>query len=118
MTTNLHAHVSTAASDCDGPMYDTYVTTLNDDERAEHEAAEARGYNDFHEYTFKGRVIASHTSYHPLDCVTLTITPEGFRMQEVTDEGYRSADVRWCEDESCDPNARSHRDVFAEAAGY
>lgn len=117
MTTTLHAHVSTASSDCDGPMYRDYVTELNSDEIASHEAAEARGYNDFHDLEFKARVLANAVSFHA-DDAEIHVFPEGFRYSEPTDEGYRSQEVRWCEDESCDPNSYSQRDVYAEMMGY
>lgn len=116
MTSHLHAHVSTASADCDGPMYRDYVTELNDDEIAEHE--KAQGVNDFHDLHFKERVMGNHVSFHSEFGVTVKVDAEGFTMHEQTDEGYRSAEVRWCEDESCDPRAYSQRDVFAEMMGY
>lgn len=123
--TNLHAHVSTASRDCDGPMYRDYVTEMNSDEiamqvRAYFEGV-VRGYdspvNDFSEYAFKERVLGNHVSFSPLVKVEVTVREEGFHMSEETDEGYRSADVRWCEDD-CDSDAYSQRDVFAEMMGY
>jgi hypothetical protein len=116
MTTTLHAHVSTAAADCDGPMYRTYVESLNDSERAMHDAA--NGVNDFHDIVFKERVLGNHVSFCPDGSVRVNVRKEGFNMSEATEEGYRSADVRWCEDADCDPNAASQRDVFAEQMGY
>lgn len=116
MTTNLHAHVSTASADCDGPLYRDYVTALNNDERKMHE--DANGVNDFHDFAFKERVLGNHVSFSPLVKVEVEVTENGFTMHEVTEEGYRSAEVTWCEDEDCDPHAASQRDVFAEAAGY
>lgn len=114
MTTTLHAHVSTAHADCDGPFYRDYVTALNDDERAEHERQ--NGVNDFHDLHFKERVMGNHVSFH--GHVKVSVTPEGFTMYEQTDEGYRSAEVYWCEDADCDPHAASQRDVYAEMMGY
>lgn len=116
MTISLHAHVSTASSDCDGPFYRDYVTTLNADEIAEHERAQ--GINDFHDLHFKERVLGNHVSFHPFFNVKVEVDVHGFVMHEQTDEGYRSAEVRWCEDEDCDPNASSQRDVYAEMMGY
>lgn len=119
MTTNLHAHIDTASSDCDGPMYREYVVSLNDDEVAMHDAAEANGgVNDFHDYEFKARVLSSQVSWHPLEESTVTLTQDGFTVHEPTDEGYRSSHVRWCEEDSCDPEAYSQRDVYAEMMGY
>ena len=116
MTTTLHAHVSTASSDCDGPMYRDYVSALNDDERAMHE--KANGVNDFHELEFKARILSNHVSFHSEAGVQARIFDGGFETTEQTDEGYRSSEVRWCEDADCDPNAASQRDVFAEMMGY
>jgi hypothetical protein len=116
MTTTLHAHVATASADCDGPLYRDYVTSLNDSERAMHEAAQ--GVNDFHDLEFKSRVLSNHVSFHSEGGVSVNVSEHGFTMSESTDEGYRSAEVRWCEDEDCDPHAASQRDVFAEQMGY
>lgn len=107
MTNNLHAHVSTAARDCDGPLYRDYVTAAREDER-----------DDDFGFAFKERVMGNHVSFHPLVKVEVEVTPEGFTTHEVTDEGYRSSEIRWCEDEDCDPNAASQRDVYAEMMGY
>lgn len=116
MTTNLHAHVSTASADCDGPMYRDFVSALNDDERKMHD--DANGVRDFHDLAFKSRVLAAHVSFHSEVGVEVRMTLDGFSMVEQTDEGYRSAEVRWCEDEDCDPHAESQRDVYAEMMGY
>lgn len=116
MTTSLHAHMSTASRDCDGPMYRDYVEALNDDERAEHERA--NGVNDFHDLNFKARILAGAVFFSAEFGATVNITPEGFTYNEPTDEGHRSVEVRWCEDESCDPNAYTQRDVYAEMMGY
>ena len=116
MTTTLHAHVSTASSDCDGPQYNEWVESLNVTELAQHVAA--NGVNDFHDLNFKERVLGNHVSFHSEFGVTVAVLDWGFTMHEQTDEGYRQAEVRWCEDEDCDPNAKSHRDVFAEQMGY
>lgn len=119
MTNTLHAHVSTASSDCDGPMYDEYVIGLNAEEIAETEKA----YNDFHDITFRERVIC-HAVNVTGGTGTLTVEsePGGWASRvewhQQTEEGYRSVEAVFCEDESCDPNATSHRDVFAEMMGY
>jgi len=114
MTKNLHAHVSTSSSDCDGPMYREYVSGLNDAELTEH--YRANGVNDFHDLNFKARILENHVSFNGF--VTVNMTAEGFNTHEPTEEGYRAAEVRWCEDETCDPNAYSQRDVYAEQMNY
>lgn len=116
MTSNLHAHVSTASSDCDGPFYRDYVTALNDVEVKMHE--DANGVNDFHALAFKERVLGGHVSFHSEYGVSVKVHERGFNVHEVTDEGYRAVDVDWCEDEDCDPNTASQRDVYAEMMGY
>lgn len=115
MTTNLHAHVDTYAVDCDGPLYRSWVEKLNDEEIAEHVAAQ--GVNDFHDLHFKARVLSNHVSFHSEGWVTVKVTAQGFTMEEPTDEGCRAAEARWCEDE-CELDERSQRDVYAEMMGY
>lgn len=120
MTTSfsLHAHVATASSDCDGPMYRDFIEQPNDLEIAEHNEGEARGYNNFADLHFKERVLGNHVSMHSEYGVEVKVTRDGFRSHEVTDEGYRQAEVRWCEDPGCDPEERGQRDVFAEMMNY
>lgn len=109
MTNNLHAHVATASSDCDGPMYRDFVQEMNDEERTNDQ------YGDL---AFKERILGNHVSFHSEFGVEVKVSAHGFVTSEQTDEGYRSADVTWCEDEECDPNAASQRDIFAEQMGY
>jgi hypothetical protein len=108
MTTNLHAHTSTYSVDCDGPFYRDYVESMREDERED----------QFADLVFKERVLGNHVSFHSEGGVKVEVDRHGFFMREATDEGHRSAEVRWCEDESCDPNAAWQRDVFAEQMGY
>lgn len=110
---NLHAHISTATSDCDGPMYRDYVVFLNDDEKAEHERQD--GVNDFHDLHFKSRILGDMVSFH--STCNVVIQETGFTVGEQTEEGYRNAQAVWCEDEECTP-AYSQRDIYAEMMGY
>ena len=114
-TNTLHAHVSTSGSDCDGRVTDEYVTTMNQDE-LDH-SARARGINDFSDLMFKARVLSNHVSFSPLDKVQVEVSENGFTMYEVTEEGCRTAEVIWCEDE-CDGSVASHTDLYAEMMGY
>lgn len=126
MTNTLHAHVSTAAADCDGPVYDSYVETFNYAEREAQVRAYfnglMRGYdepvNDFSDIDFMNRVFASKCGPYAVHQMRVTVDESGFDYHEQTEEGYRSGEVRWCRDETCDRTRRTHRDVFAEAAGY
>lgn len=104
---NLHAHVATSARDCDGGHGQDYVSNMNNDERA----------SRFPDLEFKARVLSVHVSFHSEFGVTVKVDEDGFYMHEQTDEGYRSAEVRWCEDD-CDDTASSQYDQFAELAGY
>jgi hypothetical protein len=97
-------------------MYDSYVVSFNDDEIAERIAAE--GVNDFSDIHFMNRVFVNEAGPYAVESAQIEITKHGFSYAEQTDEGYRSAEVRWCEDEDCDIHERSHRDVFAERMGY
>ena len=96
-------------------MYRDYVTVLNDDEIAMHE--DAQGVNDFHDLVFKSRVLSNHVSFHSEFGVTVAVHEWGFTTHEQTDEGYRQAEVRWCEDD-CNEDEYSQRDVYAEMMGY
>ncbi len=107
-TQNLHAHLDSATADCDGPMYREYVVQMNDDEKTQEDP----------EYTFKHRVLEGQVFMHSEFGVTVKVDQDGFQTQEQTDEGYRSVTVRWCTDETCDEEAYSQRDVYAEMMGY
>lgn len=117
MTNTLHAHVSTASADCDGPLYDEYVMTLNADEIAESE----QEYNDFSDIHFRERVISSIMSLTGGGTLTTHGEFGGWvervEWSQQTEEGYRSAEAVFCEDD-CDTGLTSHRDVYAEMMGY
>lgn len=112
---NLHAHVETASVDCDGPLYRDHVEIYNEDELRER--AEAQGINDFSEIHFRERVLLSCISVYSCEQGRLTVGDHGFDWHETTEEGHRSATVRWCWDD-CDTDAAGQRDVYAEAMGY
>lgn len=115
----LHAHVSSRSVDCDGPIHRDYTTGFNDDEAAEHEAAEANnGWNDFSEIHFMERVMMSVASPYAAHQMTVKVDDEGIEVHEQTEEGYRSASVMWCRDRSCELDYSSYRDIRAEEAGY
>lgn len=114
---NLHAHVSTSSRDCDGAHGQDYVMGFNDAEIAEREAAQ--GINDFSDIHFMQRVMMNVASpYAVAHGMTVKVDSEGIGVTETTDEGFRVAEVHWCRDEDCDPNASSQYDEYAEAAGY
>jgi hypothetical protein len=118
MTTTLHAHVSTFARDCDGGHGNEYTMGFNDDEVAERERAQ--GVNDFSDIHFMQRVMMNVASPYAVEYgMTVKVDSEGIEVHENTDEGYRSAEVRWCHDEDCDPNAQGPvYDEYAEMMGY
>lgn len=111
----LHAHVSTSSADCDGPIYRDYVTVPNDEEIAEHEAA--NGINDFSDIHFMNRVFTNHCGPYAVHQMRVTVDESGFQWHEDTEEGYRGGEVLWCHDD-CDESQASQRDVFAEQMGY
>ena len=80
MTTNLHAHVSTASADCDGPFYRDYVSTFNDEEIAEHERAQ--GINDFSDINFMNRVFTNHCGPYAVHQLTVKVDDDGFEWQD------------------------------------
>lgn len=100
----LHAHVETDARDCDGQYSQGYVLEKTTLERAD----------DLGDYSFKTRVLASTVNLASTG--VLHVTEESLSRSEQTDEGYRAANVRWCEDE-CD-DERTWRDHTAEREGY
>lgn len=116
MTSHLHAHISTTATDCDGRMDYDYVVSLNEAEIAEHE--KAAGVNDFHDLHFKARVLGNLATFCPDYQQTIIIEEDGIETQESTEEGHRHSQAQWCEDPDCDPNQQSQRDHAAEAMGY
>ena len=101
---DLHAHVEIESRDCDGMYSQGYVfemTTLERDET-------------FPDIAFKDRVVTSIISLHSHG--TLNVRPSGVFWYESTEEGYRRADVTWCDD-TCSGSSWQ-RDHSAEAAGY
>lgn len=120
MTTNLHAHVSTSSRDCDGGHGNEYTMGFNDDETAERVAGEARGYNDFSDIHFMQRAMMNVASPYAVEYgMTVKVDSEGIEVHEQTDEGFRSAEVRWCRDADCDPNAQGPvYDEYAQMMGY
>lgn len=101
----VHAHVRNQSRDCDGDYSSGHVTEMTLEERCD-------SFGDLH---FKERVIADVVNVHGYG--TLTVTPDGVDWHEQTEEGYRAAEVRWCEDE-CREERPWQRDHRAEAAGY
>ena len=117
MTKNLHAHVSTTSRDCDGGHGHDYVMGFSDAEAAERVAAD--GVNDFSDIHFMQRVMMNVASPYAVEHgMTVKVDSEGIEVTETTDEGFRAAEVRWCRDESCDPNVASQYDEYAEAMNY
>jgi len=110
----LHAHVSTTSVDCDGPQHDSRVEVFNDDETAE----SRKEVNDFSDIHFMNRVFTNQCGPYAVRQMRVTVDDDGFEYTEETDEGYRAGEVRWCRNEHCDTTRRTHRDVFAEMAGY
>lgn len=103
----IHAHIDNASQDCDGPVYRSRVEAMTDAERA----------GEFSEIHFRERVLLSEISVYAVQDATLNVDANGFYWSENTDEGYRSATVRWC-NAPCDLGEKSYRDVYAEQMGY
>jgi len=101
----LHAHVSTSSRDCDGDYSGGHVDEMTLEERCD----------QFHDLHFKERVMGNVVSLHGEG--TLEVSPSGLHWREQTEEGYRAADVEWCERE-CEAERPWQRDHRAEAAGY
>ena len=111
----LHAHIATYGVDCDGGHGQDYIMFLNDEEIAEH--ISAQGVNDFHDYSFKSRILSGFVNWHPdHGHCEVKVDTNGFSVHLPTDEGYSSAQVTWCEDD-CD-DVSSQYDQYAEMMGY
>jgi hypothetical protein len=115
MNITLHAHIATSSRDCDGGHGQDYIMFFNDEEIAEHAAAQ--GINDFSDIHFMQRVMNSVASPYAVEYgMTVKVDSEGIEVHEQTDEGYRAAQVRWCHDQCADES--SQYDQFAEMMGY
>lgn len=115
MSTNLHAHMESRVSDCDGPLDRDWVVTMP-------EVPEGTDVSDA-EYAFRSRVLASMVSTQGEHDGTLSVRTfddgtSRLSWAERTEEGYRMVEATFCVDESCDPEAHGQRDHFAEAMGY
>ena len=113
-----HAHISTAAADCDGPLYRDYTVFVSDEAKAKSAACD--GVNDFWEIEFRNGILTSQVSLYavgPGGCKVEIDADGDFTWHEGTEEGYRSGEVRFCEEASCD-ESYSQRDVYAEMMGY
>lgn len=115
-----HAHIDSAARDCDGLYTRDHVMSLSALEGMQNDNGSGDG-----DYAFESRVLRSVVSLTGFGG-TLTVirgdvdNGEGWtRMEwsEATDEGYRNIDVRFCRDD-CDDAVSHFRDHTAEAAGY
>lgn len=107
---NLHAHVSTSMSDCDGRMNRNFVSVMNDDERA----------SEFGELEFKSRMLSNLVSWSYANKVEITPFEDGSERIEVSymhDEGSFHGEALTCTDD-CDDDYRSQSDLYAEMMGY
>jgi hypothetical protein len=107
--TTIHAHVETSATDCDGPLYQSYIMQANEGED---------------EYGFKSRILMALVSWSYDNRVVFDSgEDDGFDWDSITvdydhDEGHFHGEARTCRNEDCDPDARTQRDVYAEMMGY
>jgi len=112
----LHAHLDRTATDCDGRIDDSRILVQNDEERAD----------QFGDISFEARMVGSLVNtYSILNTGSLEVTrfdsgtyDVKVEWSEETEEGYVHATILFCKDEDCDLGETSHRDHFAEAAGY
>ncbi|GAB3863470.1 hypothetical protein GCM10028801_31170 [Nocardioides maradonensis] len=113
----LHAHIDTRSTDCDGTIDRRYVAEMTDRERA----------NDLAELQFRNRVLADIVNTQPWINGQLKIgtydssrSPQhATRMEwfEETEEGSIWREATFCTEDDCDMTY-SQRDHSAEAAGY
>ena len=108
-TENLHAHVSTSMTDCDGRMDRDWVAMMNDDEVA----------SEFGDLEFQGRMLTNLVSWSEPSQTNVTPFEDGTVRIEVSyahDEGMFWGEALTCTDDC--PETSSQRDHQAEAAGY
>ena len=109
----IHAHIETYSTDCDGPISRTYVMTMNDSERN----------SDFGDIEFHDRVTAhivntfSLMSTGRLDVNKYDSNHVSLRWFEPTEEGSNDKRAVFCADD-CDTGENSYCDHRAESAGY
>lgn len=104
ITKNLHVHMSTTMTDCDGRMDRDYVMLPNDGED---------------DYDFKARVLMGMVSWSYENRVEFTGDYD-LPVVEVNyahDEGVYQGEAAYCTDEHPDAPA-TQRDHYAEAMGY
>lgn len=114
--TNIHAHVETYSTDCDGPMSSGYLMAMNDNEKR----------SDYGDIEFHHRVVTRVVNTYSIFTEgTLKVQNEGdngirLNWSEVTEEGGRSVEALICDDETClyDDEGFWQRDHRAEEAGY
>lgn len=114
-TSNLHAHVSTHATDCDGPIYREYIMRV-DPERDQQ-------FGDDGEIGFRERMLCHIVGVYTCFDGTLTVTSDEWAgltkildWSEKTEEGARSSRVEFCTDQCEDVS--SFRDIYAEQMNY
>lgn len=95
----FHAHVSTRSADCDGIYDRDYVM---------------RPEGEQDRYGFRIGVLGHVVSFHAT--ASLDMRENRFTYHEATEEGFRAAEVEFC-DRDCSDKER-YRDHSAEAAGY
>lgn len=110
-TENLHAHVETSMTDCDGRMDRDWVAQMNDEELA----------SEFGDLDFKSRMLSNLVSWSYQNTVTIegveTGHGETIEVSYAHDEGRFWGRAVLCTDE-CDESAHGQRDHAAEAMGY
>lgn len=87
---NLHAHLHFQSRDCDGHY---------EHDRKEEMTAEEKA-SDFGDLEFKRRITGDIVSVIA-EYATLRVDPDGMSWEEDTEEGFRAAQVEWCE-ENCE----------------
>lgn len=116
---NLHAHIETYSTDCDGAISRDYVMTMTDEELSGQDAPNWFGDIEFHN-RIVAHVVNTYSSFRGgsltvnLDDEYGTATLEWFEM---TEEGTRNSVARFCSDD-CDEAETSYRDHRAEEMGY
>jgi hypothetical protein len=118
--TEIHAHIETYSSDCDGTYTRTHVMTLNDSERR----MAGQPINDFHEIDFTNRVVGSVVNAYSLmqeGGLTVRNYNDGrvrLYWSEATEEGGIAKEATICRDDCDLTEDATYRDHRAESMGY
>lgn len=119
MSSQLHAHVDTYTTDCDGPIARDYVMVMSEDELSGQDQPNWFGDIEFHNRVV-AHVVNTYSSFRG-GHLEVSVDDEYGNVTllwaEPTEEGGRRMEARFCTDD-CDETEEHYRDYRAESMGY